>query len=385
MNPIITIIVPAYNVEKYIEDCLSSLVNQSVQRHKVVIVNDGSTDGTGEICRRYAAKYSDFISYYEQENKGQGEARNHGMKYVDTPYLTFLDSDDWLDTKYVESLVKFLNEVDAWPEIIFTLPWIYNSVTKTIEQWHDKELYDKIFEVKNKSSNVVTNVIRNPELYALEVSACRKIYDSHFLRNNGFKFPTGLKWEDVPGHFYLLHKANSCMAMANASFFYRINQGGNTTSTCGKVRIDMITIFQQLYDIQEKNKFSLVEKSYVLELFVKFSEWGIDVTNIEYLDELLVGFHKIFSLFSDSDISFYLNNTCDFTRREYIRGFITCLRSDDYLKLKEYDGRWQLTMKYSTVGIDNKKRIFATGRRMLKEQGIIYTIHRAGSKYILKK
>ena len=99
---LLTIIVPAYNVEAYIEECLNSLVNQTVRNHKIIIVNDGSTDKTEEKCLKYKEEYEELITYVYQDNKGLGGARNTGMQYVDTPYLTFLDSDDWLSIKFVE-------------------------------------------------------------------------------------------------------------------------------------------------------------------------------------------------------------------------------------------------------------------------------------------
>ena len=72
-NVLLSIVVPAYNVERYIEDCLSSLVNQTMQNHKIIIVNDGSTDDTEKICLKYAKKYPEIITYIFQENKGLGE------------------------------------------------------------------------------------------------------------------------------------------------------------------------------------------------------------------------------------------------------------------------------------------------------------------------
>ena len=107
---LLTIIVPAYNVEAYIEECLNSLVNQTVRNHKIIIVNDGSTDKTEEKCLKYKEEYEELITYVYQDNKGLGGARNTGMQYVDTPYLTFLDSDDWFNST---DFVKFVNRLKS--------------------------------------------------------------------------------------------------------------------------------------------------------------------------------------------------------------------------------------------------------------------------------
>lgn len=276
---LLTIIVPAYNVEAYIEECLNSLVNQTVRNHKIIIVNDGSTDKTEEKCLKYKEEYEELITYVYQDNKGLGGARNTGMQYVDTPYLTFLDSDDWLSIKFVEKFSKLMEWTDEKPEMVFTLPWVFDSVTNRILSWKDKEIYDSIFEVKENKSYVKTNVRKNPELYKLEVSSCRKIYKTEFLEDNKFFFPEKLKWEDVPGHFYLLNKANTCMALPEVGFFYRTNQGGQITSGGGKTRLDMVPIFEQLLKVQEENNFIEIERAYVLRLILDFSLWSVEATN----------------------------------------------------------------------------------------------------------
>ena len=175
IKPLLTVVVPAYNVENYIGECLDSLINQTLTNHKIIIINDGSTDNTEKICLEYQEKYSTLITYVYQSNQGLGEARNAGLRLVDTSYVTFLDSDDWFNIKYVECFSNFIDITDELPDMIFTLPWIYDSVTKRILPWKDKERYDRVFEAWNGISHIKTNSRICPELYALEVSSCRKI------------------------------------------------------------------------------------------------------------------------------------------------------------------------------------------------------------------
>ena len=186
MKALLTIIVPAYNVEKYIADCLNSLIHQSQMNHKIVIVNDGSIDKTEEICLEFKKNNEDLITYVYQENKGLGGARNTGMRYVDTPFLCFLDSDDWLNNRFVECFSKMIENTDELPELVFTLPWVLDTVTRRVMEWKDKDLYDQIFDSKSGDSRVITNTRNNPELYALEVNACRKIYKTDFLKKQDF-------------------------------------------------------------------------------------------------------------------------------------------------------------------------------------------------------
>ena len=374
---LLTIIVPAYNVEAYIEECLNSLVNQTVRNHKIIIVNDGSTDKTEEKCLKYKEEYEELITYVYQDNKGLGGARNTGMQYVDTPYLTFLDSDDWLSIKFVEKFSKLMEWTDEKPEMVFTLPWVFDSVTNRILSWKDKEIYDSIFEVKENKSYVKTNVRKNPELYKLEVSSCRKIYKTEFLEDNKFFFPEKLKWEDVPGHFYLLNKANTCMA-------YRTNQGGQITSGGGKTRLDMVPIFEQLLKVQEENNFIEIERAYVLRLILDFSLWSVEATNVEYIVELLNKLHIFWKKIDKNDLQFYLDNLSQ--NKEVEKGFVASLMSENYLKLKEYDERYDVMRKYSRVfNKDGEKRnIIKGGLKCVQEHGLKYTISWALEKSQLR-
>ena len=381
---LLTIIVPAYNVEAYIEECLNSLVNQTVRNHKIIIVNDGSTDKTEEKCLKYKEEYEELITYVYQDNKGLGGARNTGMQYVDTPYLTFLDSDDWLSIKFVEKFSKLMEWTDEKPEMVFTLPWVFDSVTNRILSWKDKEIYDSIFEVKENKSYVKTNVRKNPELYKLEVSSCRKIYKTEFLEDNKFFFPEKLKWEDVPGHFYLLNKANTCMALPEVGFFYRTNQGGQITSGGGKTRLDMVPIFEQLLKVQEENNFIEIERAYVLRLILDFSLWSVEATNVEYIVELLNKLHIFWKKIDKNDLQFYLDNLSQ--NIEVEKGFVASLMSENYLKLKEYDERYDVMRKYSRVfNKDGEKRnIIKGGLKCVQEHGLKYTISWALEKSQLR-
>ncbi len=371
MASLLTIIVPAYNVEAYIGQCLQSLINQSLMNHKVVIVNDGSTDGTEEVCLEYKERYPDLITYIRQENQGLGEARNVGMRYVDTPYLSFLDSDDWLNSGYVETFARLVEEADEAPDLVFTLPWIYDEANHRITPWMDKPRYDQIFQMKGDRSRIETNARKTPELYALEMNACRKIYRTAFLQGQNFTFPKGLKWEDVPGHFQVVHEANTCIAMPEASFFYRINRGGAITAGSGVTRLDMIPIFRQLLEIQETYDFTGVERAYVIRLIVDFSKWSVGVTNLQYIGELLEGLHKIYQNLKETDLNYYLEQLS--SDKAYESGFIACILGDDYLALSDYMTRDDVIRRYARWR-NKKYNIVRGGIQCIQDHGLSYTI-----------
>ena len=101
---------PAYNAEQTIARTIESILHQTDTRYKLIIINDGSTDHTEAICKRYLEGNEDKVHYLFQENRGLGGARNHGMRLVDTPYVSFLDSDDWIMPQYVEKIIWHLDK-----------------------------------------------------------------------------------------------------------------------------------------------------------------------------------------------------------------------------------------------------------------------------------
>ena len=111
-NELISIIVPIYNVENYLRQCLDSIVSQTYQNFECLLINDGSSDNSADICREYIEKDSRF-RYFEKENVGVSSARNLGIERSKGQYITFIDSDDWVDSEYLEVLYRALIEEKA--------------------------------------------------------------------------------------------------------------------------------------------------------------------------------------------------------------------------------------------------------------------------------
>lgn len=122
-DPIISIIIPAYNCEKYITKCLSSIKNQICDAYEVLVVNDGSTDGTKEVCEKYINNDERFI-LYNKVNEGVSKARNYALARVRGKYVTFIDSDDWINQNFLSKMIEKIEEKKA--DIICCC---YNCVT----------------------------------------------------------------------------------------------------------------------------------------------------------------------------------------------------------------------------------------------------------------
>ena len=93
----LSVVVPVYNVEKYLDKCLDSLVNQEIDDYEVIVVNDGTKDNSQLIIDKYAKDYPNIVKSYIKENGGLSDARNYGIKYASGEYITFLDSDDYIE------------------------------------------------------------------------------------------------------------------------------------------------------------------------------------------------------------------------------------------------------------------------------------------------
>ena len=112
MDKKISVIIPVYNTSKYIEKCLNSIVNQTMESIEIVIVNDGSTDNSEEIKQKWINEnqHKKTIKYFKKENGGLSAARNFGVKQATGEYITFVDSDDYLDEKIYKNLEKYIDE-----------------------------------------------------------------------------------------------------------------------------------------------------------------------------------------------------------------------------------------------------------------------------------
>lgn len=377
---LLTIVVPAYNVELYIQQCLDSLIGQTINDFQVIIIDDGSTDGTANICKQYVSKANGHMIYVYQENKGLGAARNTGLNLVDTPYVCFLDSDDWQDIRFVEKVKDSLECLDFVPDMIFTLPKCYNEASHLLEDWMDKSLYEKIFEVQSGNAFKNLHAQRCPELYLLEVNANRKIYRTEFLRECAFSFPEGVKWEDIRPHVQLVHLAKSIVALPNTGFIYRTNNTGQITAGRGIGRLDILSVFADVLDVVEKNEFGKNEQAAVLNMIFNYALWMIDMTNMEYIHPLLEGLHKIFSGIPEEMIFAYSGEIqLQKSEKDKRMGLLECLRGDTYLQLINYEDRKNLYRYWSIHG-GRKKNIISGGIQCIKDSGFKYT-----AKLLLKK
>lgn len=283
----ITFVIPAYNAEKTIGGTLDSILHQTDDRYEIIVVNDGSTDRTDLICKEYLKENADKIRYIFQENRGLGGARNHGMELVETEYVSFIDSDDWLVPEYVEIVLKQLEQKEA--EIVMTLPIVFHEGSRVIKDWYDKPLFEEIFQTDVE----IINPQVDTRIYQFEVSQCRKILNMDFAREINFKFQEQIRWEDVFPHFYLLSKCKKCMGIRRVGFYYRIGNSQQITSMRGKERFDILPIFEDLMKYIQIEKRDDLEFP-VMRVMVRFSIWCIRMADVDNRKRLVKELHRFF-------------------------------------------------------------------------------------------
>ena len=217
MNEKITVIVPVYNVEHYLDKCLDSLINQTYKNLEIIVINDGSTDNSGTICQEYAQK-DNRIVYIEKENGGQAEARNMGLDRVTGSYVSFVDSDDWVELDYVETLYKKITEYQA--DIAVGNYCKFNESDSNfyfhISGNYFEKLYDNvsIVDCLNDSNRLLNSAL---------IVAWGKIYRKEIISN--FRFPVGIVTEDTVFNLKILLASKSIVYINKVAYIYRVRSG----------------------------------------------------------------------------------------------------------------------------------------------------------------
>ncbi len=195
----ISVIVPIYNSEKYLNKCLDSLVNQTFKDIEIVLVNDGSTDGSEEIIKDYLEK-DDRIIYFKQPNGGQASARNLGLSKASGEYISFLDSDDFMDNESFKKISDCLKDND----IILCDYYITAG---------GKDKYVKMYDGSTRN-------VSSSEYWKFDAGPCNKIYKRDFLLRSHFAFPEGIIYEDYASIPTLIKYNPKLCYSSNALFHY---------------------------------------------------------------------------------------------------------------------------------------------------------------------
>ncbi|MBU7454891.1 glycosyltransferase family 2 protein [Leuconostoc fallax] len=227
---LISIIVPVYNVEKYIADCLESIAKQSYQNIEVIIVNDGSTDNSIQICKDYAEKDKRF-KIITQKNQGLSAARNTGMNYVNGEYTIFIDSDDKISIHLVDKCVNIIHNFTDISMVFFS-HYIHTN---------DKIITDSYYEGIDSGTYSPEDMVDNLLKEKVQINAWSYMFNSSLMKKNFFEFPEGLLYEDMVPIVTLIHNSKKIYYLNEPLYIYSIRKGSITSATSIKARVDHIT------------------------------------------------------------------------------------------------------------------------------------------------
>lgn len=235
---ILSIIIPVYNVEKYIEKCLLSCMNQdiSLNKYEIIVVNDGSLDNSRNLIQGIKDRY-DNISIIDQENKGLSEARNTGFKKAKGKYVWFVDSDDWIEMNCLGRICGYLKDDLDILQLPYRLVYENTGVTKEI-------LVYRIEEIKSGPEVVLHGDFPAPVQFS--------IFRSQFLQDNNLSFVPGIVQEDLefkPRATYLANKITSDTVVC---YNYLQRTSGSITSSFKlKNGLDIIFVLNSLLRFTE--------------------------------------------------------------------------------------------------------------------------------------
>lgn len=241
MNPKISVLVPVYNVEKTLDRCMESILNQTFKDYEIIMVDDGSTDSSGAICDKYAEKY-DFISVIHKNNEGLGPTRDAGVLAAKGEYVYHCDSDDWLKEDLLEKSYNAITENDA-DVVIFGY------------DMYDKKDLSKLFGSVSIDSGVYIGkdevrrlFVKNYHNAFIVLTAWNRLYKRSFLIDNELFFPALRRCQDMAYSLLLFDKIEKLVCINENLYCYVIEPG----TFKGRSYEEMKGIYYTIYELVHK-------------------------------------------------------------------------------------------------------------------------------------
>ena len=226
----ISVIVPVYNVEPYLNQCVSSIVNQTYKDLEIILVNDGSTDNSGKICEQWGKKDT-RITVVNQSNGGLSCARNTGIQLAQGEYISFIDSDDFIKPTYFEYLYRLLKSVNA----DISVCQVDNINDDGTSRKNTKITILKPLLVG--SNECMSQFLSDT---AIDTTAWRKLYRKELFDKNGIKYPVGKYHEDVYTTYKLIANANKVIIGEERLYCYRHRRGSIINSKFSSKHLDSV-------------------------------------------------------------------------------------------------------------------------------------------------
>lgn len=277
-EPLISVIVPVYKVEKYLDRCVTSLVNQTYKNLEIILVDDGSPDSCPQMCDAWAKK-DDRIKVIHKENRGLSSARNEGLQLALGEYIGFVDSDDWVDVDTYEHLYTILidNEAD--------FSAIEMEITKKEKSFLNlRPLCVDILD-KNELCNVFFRVTRKDIKYCV----CDKLFKRSLIEDE--KFIEGMRFEDINYCFRVFKKCSKAVFSNQKKYYWFVNNEGITNNKMVHADMQMLNVWQDILswceaEMPEYAYFAKMNyKRAHMALLGKYVKYGVHKGNLDWKND----------------------------------------------------------------------------------------------------
>lgn len=253
-NPVVSLIVPMYNVREDVAECIESIVNQTLKEVQVILVDDGSTDDTGDIAREFALRYPN-VEYHRKPNGGLGHARNYGVQYARGAWLMFPDSDDVICDYALEEMVALGEKYDC--DMV-----IGDAVRFNTKREFNSGLHRRAF----RNMTELTHITQNHDLL-YDSTAWNKLFRRSFYVGNGYKWVEGRLYEDIPVTAPAHFQANKVAFLNKVVYKWRERDGQSASITQKRTelpnfrdRFSAVTSVDEFFDKNVTDESLIVDK-----------------------------------------------------------------------------------------------------------------------------
>ena len=222
----VSVIIPVYNTEDYLKECIESLVNQTLHEIEILIVNDGSTDSSLEIMKEFKNKYPNIIKIFDKVNGGQASARNYALPFAQGEYLGFVDSDDWVDSTMYEEMYEKAEKEDA--DIV---------ICDMVDHFPDRTVCYPSSRFENK--------------FKVTPSACNKLFKRSLVKED--VFPVGLWYEDFEFTTMQLMKTDCISVIHKGLYHCHCREVSTMYNNNSEKNQDILVVLEHLVEYVEKN------------------------------------------------------------------------------------------------------------------------------------
>ena len=222
----VSVIIPVYNTEDYLKECIESLVNQTLREIEILIVNDGSTDSSLEIMKEFKNKYPNIIKIFDKVNGGQASARNYALPFAQGEYLGFVDSDDWVDSTMYEEMYEKAEKEDA--DIV---------ICDMVDHFPDRTVCYPSSRFENK--------------FKVTPSECNKLFKRSLVKED--VFPVGLWYEDFEFTTMQLMKTDCISVIHKGLYHCHCREVSTMYNNNSEKNQDILVVLEHLVEYVEKN------------------------------------------------------------------------------------------------------------------------------------